>query len=84
MFTQELQIHCKVSHQPRLQTVLVKVVHMWDVHRYTILIPVRVEPGNERGLAVTTVEEGYAVARDNGGGVQLQARSITNMPGSWG
>jgi len=71
MFAQELQIHRKVSHQSRLYTVLIKVIHVWDMDRHSVLILIRVEPGNERGLAFTTIGEGHAVARDNGGGVQL-------------
>ena len=84
MFAQELQINRKVSHQSRLYTVLIKVVHVWDVHRYSLLIPVGVEPRNERGLAVMTIKEGHPVARDNWGGVQLQAGLVIDTSGSEG
>jgi hypothetical protein len=69
MFAQELQIHCEVSHQSRLQAILIKVIHVRDVGHYPFLVFVRVEPRNERGIAVTTIGEGHSLARDNGGGV---------------
>ena len=52
------------------------MVHVRDVHRHSLFILVRVKPRNERGLAVTAIGEGHAIVRDDGGGVQLQARSV--------
>ena len=74
MLAQEFQIYREVFHQPRLQAIVVKVVHVWDVRRNTLLILVRVELRNECGVMVTTIGESHTRARNSGGGVQLQAR----------
>jgi len=84
MFAQELQIHCEVSHQSRLQAVFIKVIHVWDVDRCPFLVFVRVEPWNERGVVVKTIGEGHTLTRDNGGRVQLQAGSVIHMQKSGG
>ena len=62
MFVQELQIHREVSHQSRLQAVLIKVTHVRDAGRHSLFIFFRVEFRDKCGLVVTTVEESYALA----------------------
>lgn len=60
MLAQKLQIHREVSHQSRLQAVLIKVIQVWHVRRHTLSVLVRIEPRNERGLRVAGIEEGHA------------------------